>query len=109
MREFRLIKQEFSYLTTEYGFRIDFTQSRGSYCFIDWTNSKTNIKVMYDLTDENPISIITYAADSLGTIGDVTIYKDELIDQTLSSRERVHHAAEWLKRAIEKKSVLISD
>lgn len=107
MREFHIIKKEFSFLTTQYGFKINYVQTSGSYCFVDWTNSKTNIKVMYDKADEKPVSIFTYNADSLGTIADVTVYQNELVALTIKPEACIHHAAEWLKRAIENKTIVI--
>lgn len=107
MREFRIIKKEFEFLTRLYGFIIDYEQKSGSYCFVDWTNSKINIKVLYDVTDERPVSILTYDADSLGTYCDITRYQYELITTARKSCEKIHYAAEWLKDAIADKIIQI--
>lgn len=107
MREFRIIKKEFEFLTRLYGFEICSKQRSGSYCYVNWTNSKINIKVLYDVTDKKSVSILTYDADSLGTCYDTTTYQDELITTAHKSYEKIHYAAEWLKRAIVDKIILI--
>lgn len=107
MREYHMIKKEFEFLTRLYGFEVVHKQRSGSYCFVNWTNSKINIKVLYDATDERSVSILTYDADSLGTYYDVTTYQDELITTFRKSREKIHYAAEWLKNAIADKVILI--
>lgn len=107
MREFSMIKKEFEFLTRLYGFEIVQKQKSGSYCFVDWSNSIINIKVLYDVTDKRPVSILTYDADSLGTYYDITRYQDELITTARKSCEKIHYAAEWLKNAIADKTIQI--
>lgn len=107
MREYRIIREEFEFLTDLYDFKIYFVQKHGSYCFVAWTNSKISIKVIYDATDTAPVSILTYDACSLGTIYDTTKYKDEFTTTAKKSRERIHCAAMWLKNAIKEETVLI--
>lgn len=108
MKEFRIIKKEFDFLIKEYGFRTVLLQKSGTYCFVDWTNSIINIKVMYDLTDDKPVSILTYDANSLGTVADVTIYQENLFNSALTPTENIHCAAEWLKSAIIKNDIVIA-
>lgn len=100
-----MIKNEFDFLAELYGFEIYFVQKSGSYCFVAWTNAKIKIKVLYDATDKNPVSILTYDAESLGTIYDITEYKDEFITDARKSREKIHCAAEWLKKSIADKVI----
>lgn len=102
-----MIKNEFDFLAKLYDFEISFVQKSGSYCFVAWTNSKIKIKVLYDATDKDPVSILTYDADSLGTIYDTTEYKDEFVTDARKSREKIHCAAEWLKSAIANEMIVI--
>ena len=104
---YSLIKKEFSFLTILYGFQIYDRQKHGSYYYITWTNSTIKIKILFDCTDVNPVSILTYDADSLGTCYDVTRYQDELVTMTRKDREKIHDAAEWLKNAIADKTIQI--
>ena len=102
-----MIKNEFKFLTRLYDFKICMKQKHGSYYFIDWTNSNINIKVLYDLTVKEPIRILVYDAESLGTMYDVVEYTDEFSLDSGSPQERICYAAEWLKSAIANKLIVI--
>ena len=109
---YSVIKKEFGFLQSDYGFQIYMKQKRGSYYYIVYTNEKKKIAVFYDDTvdekAENPIFIQIYDADCLGIDDDdVDKYKSEFYISSGSPKERLRIAAKWLKNAIESKTVLI--
>lgn len=100
-----MIKKEFDFLPKLYGFKIFMRQKHGAYYFITWTNSNIKVMVLYDLLDEKPLSIRIYDADSFSF--DAVEYKDEFVQNKKTPRESIHQAAEWLKRAIENKIIIV--
>lgn len=112
MRRYRILKREFAFLETMYGFKPYMRQKSGSYYFIAYTNEKRDVMVLYDDTVnekiESPIWIRMYDADSLGTsYDDVDVYRSEFYIASGSPKERIQCAAAWLKKAIEDKVVKI--
>lgn len=110
MSKYSTIKKEFSFLVSEYGFEIYMKQKSGAYYFLTWKNDKKKIMVLYDdridKRIESPLRIRIYDADSLGTFYDeVEEFKNEFFIKSGSYKERIHCAAEWLKNAIENKTV----
>ncbi len=103
---YSMIKKEFKFLSS-YNFKISFNKRSGSYYFAVWTNENICIMVLYDLTDQKPVTIRTYDADSLGTVYDATVYKEELVCNFKKPKEKIRYAAEWLKNAIENKIISI--
>lgn len=101
------LKKEFMFLKDEYGFNISMKQKSGSYYYINWTNPNRNIMVLYDCCDEEdlPITIRVYDADSFGF--DATIYRKEFDQSSSKPREQIHCAAEWVRKAIEDKIIMI--
>ncbi len=104
---YRMIKKEFDFLSTVYGFEIEGGQKYGSYYYITWKKTKIAIHVLYDLQEENRARIDIYDEDAPGTICDMTTYQDELITTARKDRDKIHYAAEWFKRAIENKTIVI--
>ena len=105
MRAYFMLKNELKFLKKEYGFKIVFKeQSYGSHC-ITWSNSNINIDVIYNPNIELPVSIRIYDSDSCGLYA--TKYKDEFEQRTGKPREKIHNAAEWLKKAISDKIITI--
>lgn len=105
---YSIIEKEFEFLTKVYGFERCDSQKSGSYYYIDLTNSKINIKVLYDLCNKKrPVSIFIYDADSLGTIYDVDEYTEEFVVEGGTPRDRLRRASEWLKSAITNKTIVI--
>ncbi len=107
MSIFSIIKKEFEFLTRLYDFKICSGQKHGAYYYVEWTNLIVNIKVLYDLRVTNPITIFIYDARSLGTIYDVTEYKNEFAINSRSHREKIRYASEWLRNAILGKIIAI--
>ena len=113
MGRYSIIKKEFSFLESEYGFQKQMKQRSGSYYFVVWTNARRNIMVLYDDQTnerlESPVYIRVYNADCFGTAyDDVEVYRKELqLPLGSSPRARIHYAAEWLKKAIQNKVVEI--
>lgn len=102
------LKKEFMFLQDEYGFKISMKQKSGSYYYINWTNPNRNIMVLYDCCDEEdlPITIRVYDADSFSF--DATIlYRKEFDQSSSKPREQIHCAAEWVRKAIEDKIIMI--
>ncbi len=100
MGRYATLKKEFGFLASTYGFEISLKQKHGAYYFIEWTNQKINIMVLYDERVEDPITIRIYDADSLGTVYDAVEYKDEFEQRSGTPREKIRRAAEWLGSAI---------
>lgn len=112
MSIYAVIKKEFSFLESNYGFRIYMEQKRGSYHYITYTNEKKKIMVLYDDTvDENvesPVWIRIYDADCFGTAyDDVTEFRNEFFISNAKPEERILLAARWLKQNIEDKTIPI--
>lgn len=112
MGKYSKIKKEFSFLESEYGFKENMRQKHGSYYYSSWTNLKKDIMILYDDTTdekvESPIWIRMFDTDSLGLYDDVVDeFRNEFYLKSGKSKERIHYAAEWLKKAIEDKKVLI--
>lgn len=112
MGRYSVIKNEFAFLESEYGFQKYMKQKHGAYYYLAWRNQKKNIMVLYDdridERVENPVWIRVYDADSLGTAyDDVDEFKNEFAIQSGSPRERIQRAAEWLKKAIGDKTIMI--
>ena len=107
MGRYATLKKEFEFLARIYGFKICLKQKHGAYYFIEWTNQKISIMVLYDERVEDPITIRVYDADSLGTVYDAVEYKDEFEQKSGSSREKIHRAAEWLRNAIVDKRIVV--
>lgn len=112
MGRYSIIKKEFAFLESEYGFKKYMKQRYGAYYYIAWTNEKKDIMVLYDdridERTESPVWIRIYDADSLGTAyDDVDEFRNEFTMQSGSPRERIRSAARWLREAIENKIVLI--
>lgn len=93
------------FLAKIYGFELWMKQKHGSYYFITWWNSKISIMVLYDETAEQaPITIRIYD----GLVGfDADEYRNEFDQRSESPREKIHRAAEWLKKAIEEKRITV--
>lgn len=106
MGRYAEIKKEFDFLETNYGFAKYMKQKHGSYYFIIWSNSSTKIMTLYDDTDQQPMLIRVYDADSLGF--DAVEYKDELICDSKSPKEKIRYAGAWLKKAIENKAIVVN-
>lgn len=100
MKRYKCLIREFQFLETEYHFAICSIQKSGSYYFVVWTNSKINIKVLYDETQENHVSILVYDAASLGTYADVVEYQVEFSGSTLKPIIQIEQASIWLRKAI---------
>ena len=98
MGRYSTLKKEFDFLAQMYGFKISLKQKHGAYYFIVWTNSNKNIMVLYDEQIEEPLSIRIYDADSFSF--DAIEYKNEFAKRIGTPREKIRHAAEWLKKAI---------
>lgn len=112
MGRYSIIKKEFAFLESEYGFKKYMKQKHGAYYYIAWTNEKKDIMVLYDdridEKIESPVWIRIHDADSLGTAyDDVDEFRDEFAIQSGTPRERIHCASEWLKIAIANKVVTI--
>lgn len=111
MRKYPVIKREFSFLESEYGFREYMKQERGSYYFSSFTNGKKDIMILYDDAAhsqvENPVWIRVFDADSLGTYADGEEFRSEFFIPSGSPQERIHCAALWLRKAIKNKTVSI--
>ena len=112
MNKYSLIKKEFAFLASEYGFKKYMGQKYGSYHFLVWTNDRKKIMVLYDdQVDErieSPVWIRMYDADSLGTAyDDVHEFRTEFTIQSGTPKERIRCAAKWLREAIENKTVRI--
>ena len=112
MRKYTIIKKEFSFLESEYGFKKYMKQKSGSYYYIGWTNEIKNINVFYDETIDkktnSPIWIKIYSTYCYGPYHDDTIeFRNEFFIPSASPKERIHCAAEWLKNAIENKTVKV--
>ena len=105
MRKYAMIKKEFNFLSEIYGFKIYMKQKYGAYYYITWTNSNTDIMVLYDEQVEIPLSIRIYDADSFGF--DAEEYKDEFVQNKRNPLETIRRAAEWLKNAIADKSIIV--
>ncbi len=104
MGRYSTLKKEFEFLAKIYGFRIYLKQKHGAYYYIIWTNSNKNIMVIYDEQVEFPITIRVYDADSFGF--DAMEFKKEFAQKNGTPQQKIHHAAEWLKDAIEGKAII---
>ena len=107
MGRYTMLKKEFEFLTRVYGFEICLKQKHGAYYYIEWTNRKISIMVLYDERIENSITIRIYDADSLGTVYDAVEYNNEFEQRNLSPREKIRRAAEWLNNAISNKRIIV--
>ena len=112
MGNYYIIKREFSFLETRYGFKRIMKQNHGAYCFILWTNGVKKIMVLFDdridEKKESPIKIRVYDANCYGTYYDnVDEYKNELKIDSKKSKCRINYAAEWVFKAIENKIIII--
>lgn len=106
MGTYNIIKKEFDFLSKQYGFKICSREPGGSFHYIVWCNSKICIKVFYDDTDnDTPICISMYDVNSVGI--DADEYTNEFALSTGKARERIHHAAKWLKNAIDNKIIKV--
>ena len=104
---YTMLKKEFKFLTSVYGFAISLKQKYGAYCFIEWTNQNISIMVLYDKCVEEPVTIRIYDADSLGAVFDAVEYRNEFAQKSGAPREIIRCAAEWLKNAIADKIVIV--
>lgn len=112
MGRYSTIKKEFAFLESEYGFEKYMEQKHGAYYYLAWINARKKIMVLYDdrinEKEESPVWIRIYDADSLGTAyDDVDEFRDEFAIQSGSPKERIRRAAEWLRKAIKCKTVII--
>ena len=108
-----IIKKEFAFLESEYGFKIYTKQCEGVRLYRAWTNEKKNIIVSYDEDtgeEEGPIRIEIYDTYvPLGSSydeGDV-VFSEEIQLPLGSAKTRICHAAKWLKTSIENKTISI--
>lgn len=101
------MKKEFMFLRDEYGFKISSKQKSGSFYYIDWTNPNRNITIYYDCCDEEnlPITVFVYDADEFPW--DAVKYRKEFDQSSARTREQIHCAAEWVRKAIEDKIITI--
>lgn len=106
MGRYAEIKKEFGFLKMNYGFTKYAKQKHGSYYYIIWRNPSTKIMTLYDDTDKQPMLIRVYDSDSLGF--DAVEYKAELICDSKSPKEKIRHAAAWLKSAIERNAIVVN-
>ncbi len=105
MGTYRKLKKAFAFLES-YGFVEYARQRSGSYYYSGWTNEKKKIWCYYDDTAdekiESPVWIKIYDFDCFGTqYDDVDVYRKEVALESGSPKERIRHAAEWLKNAID--------
>ena len=112
MGRYGTIRKEFSFLQLKYDFYVLIEQKHGSYYYIIYTNAKKDIMVIYDDTVntkiKSPIWIRVYDAECLGTAyDDVNEYRQEFFISFGTPKKRIHCAANWLKKAIEDRVVLI--
>lgn len=107
MGRYTMLKKEFEFLTRVYGFEICLKQKHGAYYFIEWTNRNISIMVLYDERVEDPVTIRIYDADSLGTVYDAVEYRNEFAQRSGTPREKIRHAAEWLKTSIADKIIIV--
>lgn len=107
MGRYATLKKEFEFLAKIYGFEICLKQKHGAYYFIEWTNRKISIMVLYDERVEDPVTIRIYDADSLGTVYDAVEYKNEFVQSIGTPREKIRRAAEWLGNAIANKHIIV--
>ena len=105
MSTYSRIKKEFIFLEKAYDFKITLKQRYGAYYFIEWRNAVKNIMVLYDEQVAEHLTIRVYDADSLGF--DAEEYKDEF-DQKGKPRYVIRGAAEWLKKEIEDKKIIVA-
>ena len=104
MSTYSRIKKEFSFLEKMYEFKIALKQRYGAYYFIEWRNAVKNIMVLDDEQVAEHLTIRVYDADSLGV--DAEEYKDEF-DQKGKPRYVIQGTAEWLKKEIEDKRIIV--
>ncbi len=114
MSRYSNIKREFSFLISNYDFKIYMKQQYGSYYYLSLTNGKKDIMIIYDDTVdcrvESPVWIRIYDADSLGTAFDqVDEYRKEFAIKSGTPKERIQSAAIWLRNAIIDKTVDLGD
>ncbi len=114
MGRYSIIKKEFSFLESQYGFKQFMKQKHGAYYYSAWTNEKKDVMVLYDdridEREESPVWIRIYDADSFGTAyDDVDEYRKEFAMISAKPRERIRRAAEWLKAAIADKRVIVDE
>lgn len=57
------IQKKFVFLSSKYNLKVIKKQESGSFPFVTWSNDHLVIKVVFDLTDENPVHIFIYDAD----------------------------------------------
>lgn len=111
MNKYSIIKKEFKFLETKYGFKKYRQQKYGSYHYLGWTNGIIDITVLYDDTTDvsvqSPVWITMFYAESLVSVYDVDEIRDEFAIQSGSPKERIRCAAKWLREAIENKTILI--
>ncbi len=107
MHIYKILMKEFQFLKRVYGFHISDKQTRGSYYYITFTNFNIEIKVLYDLQEEDPLTILIYDADSLGTIYDVIKYKKEICCCQKSPNDKIHYASQWLYNAISNRKIIV--
>ena len=111
MNKYSIIKKEFKFLETKYGFKKYRQQKCGSYHYLGWTNGIIDITVLYDDTTDvsvqSPVWITMFYAESLVSVYDVDEIRDEFAIQSGSPKERIRCAAKWLREAIENKTILI--
>ena len=105
MGRYATLKREFSFLAKQYGFEMGIKQKHGAYYYIEWTNQKISIMVLYDEREKEPISIRVFDADSFSF--DAIEYKNEFEQRSGSPREKIHRAAEWLSNAIVDKRIIV--
>lgn len=111
MNKYSLIKKEFAFLESEYGFKKYRRQKYGSYHFLGWTNGIVDITVLYDDTADvsvqSPVWITIFYAESLVSAYTADEIRDEFAIQSGTPKERIRCAAKWLREAIENKTVRI--
>ena len=112
MGKYSIIKNEFSFLESKYGFAAFMRQKHGSYYYVTWSNGKKDIMVLYDdqanEQEESPVWIRIYDADCFGTAyDDVDEFRKEFYLSHASPKERIRYAARWLRAAINTRIVLI--
>ncbi len=105
MGRYATLKKEFGFLAKTYGFEITMKQKHGAYYYIAWANPNKEIMVLYDEQVEDHITIRVYDADTFGF--DADEYINEFDQKSRSPRENIHHAAEWLREAIENRRIIV--
>ena len=105
MGTYRKLKKAFTFLES-YGF-VEYMRRKGGYYYLSaWKNENKYIMVIYNCSTgekgESPIWMRIFDSDCFGTqYDDVDVYRKEVALESGSPKERIRHAAEWLKNAID--------